>query len=76
MLLTTKTVPYFMGVWVLDLNLEFDWNRVEIGAAGFIITFVGLLLGPVVGFLGDRFISIRRIVVVGLVPFPDRFTRI
>ena len=33
----------------------------------FIFTFAGLLLGPVMGFLGDRVISIRRMVIAGLI---------
>ena len=69
LVMVASTVPVFpsMTVWALALERHFGWTRVQLSWALTLIRGVGLLLGPVVGYLGDRVISIRRMVVAGLV---------
>ena len=69
LVMLASTVPVFpsMTVWFLALEGHFGWTRVQLSWALTLIRGVGLLLGPVVGYLGDRIISIRRMVVAGLV---------
>ena len=67
MMPSTGTILSSMGLWVLPLRQEFQRSSVEIGGATFTFIMVGLLLGPVAGFLADRGLSIRRMVVAGLI---------
>ena len=52
--LSYNSVPAFTGVWVFSLSEEFGWSRAKISGAWLIFILVGLLMGPVVGFLADR----------------------
>ena len=72
-MLATETAPSTTATWLFAIRAELNWSLVELGVAGFILTSVGLLLGPVVGFLGDRVISVRRMVVAGLIVLAGAF---
>ena len=75
LVMLASTVPVFpsMTVWFLALERHFGWTRAQLSWALTLIRGVGLLLGPVVGYLGDRVVSIRRMVVAGLVILAGAF---
>ena len=62
-----------MAVWAVALERHFGWTLSQLSLALTLTGGVGLLLGPVVGYLGDRVISIRRTVVAGLVILAGAF---
>ena len=77
LVLVAATVPWSlraMPIWVVALAQDFNWivGR-ELGWALYILIIGGLLLGPVVGYLVDRVIGIRRMVIAGLVILSGAF---
>lgn len=78
LVMVAATVPWSlhaMPVWVVALAQDFSWGVVgrELTQALYILIIGGLLLGPVVGYLGDRVMGIRRTVVAGLVILAGAF---
>ena len=76
-MLVAATVPWSlraMPIWVVALAQDFNWivGR-ELEWALYILIIGGLLLGPVVGYLADRVIGIRRMVIAGLVILSGAF---
>ena len=68
------TVPLFhaMSVWAVALQREFDWTRTQLGFALTFTRVEGGLMGPVEGYLTDRF-GTRRMVFIGLVVLGGAF---
>ncbi len=73
MMLTIGTIPSAMVSWSLPLSRELGLSRAAISGGVAIFSVVALSLGPVVGFLGDRVISIRRMVIAGLIVLAGAF---
>ena len=77
LVMVAATVPWslhVMPIWAVAVAQDFNGvvGR-ELTRALYILIFGGLLLGPVVGYLGDRVIGIRRMVVAGLVILSGAF---
>ncbi len=77
LVMVAATVPWSlraMPIWVVALAQDFNWivGR-ELEWALYILIIGGLLLGPVVGYLADRVIGIRRMVIAGLVILSGAF---
>ena len=72
MIVATVPVSDSFPSLVVALEEDFNWKRFEISGALTILGVVSLLLGPVVGFLGDR-VDIRRLVVAGLIVLAGAF---
>ena len=77
LVLVAATVPWSLRatpIWVVALAQDFNWivGR-ELEWALYILIIGGLLLGPVVGYLADRVIGIRRMVIAGLVILSGAF---
>ena len=71
---TVPWSPQAMPIWVVAQAQDFNWTvGRELTWALYILIIGGLLLGPVVGYLGDRVIGIRRMVVAGLVILSGAF---
>ena len=71
LVMMAATVPWSlhaMPVWVVALLQDLNQGVVgrELTQTLYILIIGGLLLGPVVGYLGDRVMGIRRTVVAGL----------
>ena len=63
-----------LGPWSLAMKEEFNWQTFTLLAAVFAIGGgVSLFLGPVVGYLCDRVIPIRRMVIAGLIVLAGGF---
>ena len=77
-LMVAATVPWSlrtMPIWALAMAYEFYRAVVgrELTWALNILIIGGLLLGPVVGYLADRVIGIRKMVVAGLIILSGAF---
>lgn len=59
---------YSVGVMIGPLEQEFGWSRAEISSGPFIISFIALLVAPLVGIGIDRF-GPRRIALFGVLFF-------
>ena len=76
--MVAATVPWSlrtMPIWALAMAYE-SYRAVvgrELTWALYILIIGGLLLGPVVGYLADRVIGIRKIVVAGLIILSGAF---
>lgn len=57
---------YSLGVMIEPLEQEFGWSRTEISIGPMIISFMGLIVAPIVGGGIDRF-GPRRIAIIGVV---------
>ena len=78
LVMLVATVPWSlhaMPVWVVALLQDLNQGVVgrELTQALYILIIGGLLLGPVVGYLGDRVMDIRRTVVAGLIILSGAF---
>ena len=78
LVMAAATVPWSlhaMPIWVVALLQDLNQGVVgrELTKALYILIIGGLLLGPVVGYLGDRVMGIRRTVVAGLVILAGAF---
>jgi predicted MFS family arabinose efflux permease len=58
---------YSSGVFMQSITGEFGWTRAQYSAVFVILTLQGLVTGPLVGRLIDRF-GPRRVVLAGIVP--------
>ena len=61
------TAPIFggVGIWLKALELHFGWSRTQLAGAFSLAQLQGSVVGPLVGFLVDRF-GARRVVLSGL----------
>ncbi|MQG26737.1 MAG: MFS transporter, partial [SAR202 cluster bacterium] len=61
------TVPLFhaMSVWAVAIEAHFGWTRLQIGAALAFTRIEGGIMGPVEGYLTDKY-GTRRVVLIGL----------
>ena len=72
MVLTSVPVFHAMTVWAVALEAHFNWSRTQLGLAMTFTRVEGGLMGPVEGYLVDRF-GARRMVMVGLVVLAGGF---
>ncbi|MEC9309872.1 MAG: MFS transporter [Chloroflexota bacterium] len=65
--MTIATVPLYhaMTVWSVALESHFGWSRTQLGFALTLTRIEGGIMGPVEGYLTDKF-GTRRMVLVGL----------
>ena len=67
LVMATVSMPsYNLDLWVSALEEEFDWSRISLSLAFTVSLVVSVLAAPIVGYLIDRHISIRRMVIAGL----------
>ena len=59
---------YSNSVFMLELTAEFGWTRTQFSSAFLLQMLVTLTIGPLVGWLTDRY-GPRRIALCGLVPY-------
>ena len=66
-IMTIATVPLYhaMTVWSVALESHFGWSRTQLGFALTLTRIEGGIMGPVEGYLTDKF-GTRRMVLVGL----------
>ena len=67
-ILLASVHAYSLGVMIGPLEQEFGWSRAEITTGPFIISFIALLSGPLVGVAIDR-VGPRRIALFGVFVF-------
>ena len=72
MVLTSVPVFHAMTVWAVAMEAQFGWNRTQLGLALTFTRVEGGLMGPVEGYLVDRF-GARRMVTIGLVVMAGGF---
>lgn len=67
LVMVVATVPLFhaMSVWAVAIEAQFGWTRLQIGAALAFTRIEGGFMGPIEGYLTDRF-GTRRMVLIGL----------
>lgn len=63
-----SSFSYSYGVFMIEMTREFGWTRTEFSSTYLLQSLVGLIAGPVVGRLTDRFGS-RRVALFGIAPF-------
>ncbi len=63
----TSTTPMFhaMGLWFVALESTFGWTRTQLSLAFAFTRVEGGILGPIEGYLVDRF-GTRRLVLIGM----------
>ena len=61
------TSPLFhaMGIWAVALERSFGWSRFQLSLALSFTRIEGGLLGPIEGYLVDKY-GVRRMVFIGL----------
>ncbi len=59
---------YSNSVFMLEMTEEFGWTRTQFSSAFLLQMLVSLTIGPLVGWLTDRF-GPRRIALCGIVPY-------
>ena len=67
MVVTTGLIGFAFSSWGLAMKDDFDVGVGDAAAAIAALSLLGWVLGPVAGYLGDRVISIRKLVISGLV---------
>ncbi len=71
MVVTTGLIGFAFSSWGLAMKDDFDVGvgaaAAAVAAAIAVFSLLGWVLGPVAGYLGDRVISIRKLVISGLV---------
>jgi sugar phosphate permease len=67
LVMVVATVPLFhaMSVWAVAVESQFGWSRLQLGAALAFTRVEGGIMGPVEGYLTDKF-GTRRMVLIGL----------
>ena len=65
MLLATVPLFHAMGIWAVAMERAFGWNRTKLSLALSFTRIEGGILGPVEGYLVDRF-GTRLMVLIGL----------
>ena len=63
---------YSSGVFMQTITGEFGWNRTQYSAVFVITMLQGLITGPLVGRLIDRY-GPRRVILAGMIPFAASF---
>lgn len=65
MLVATTPLFHAMGIWAVAMERAFGWNRTQLSLALSFTRVEGGILGPVEGYLVDKF-GTRRMVLVGM----------
>ena len=65
MVISTTPMFHAMGLWFVALEHHFKWNRTQLSLAFAFTRIEGGILGPVEGYLVDRF-GTRRLVFIGM----------
>jgi sugar phosphate permease len=67
LVMVVATVPLFhaMSVWAVAVESQFGWSRLQLGAALAFTRVEGGIMGPVEGYLTDKF-GTRRMVLIGM----------
>ncbi len=67
MAVSTGSISHAVPVWIAVLKEDFGWRISYVAPAIPILAVGGILLGPAVGYLGDRVIGIPKMVAAGLI---------
>lgn len=65
MLVATTPLFHAMGIWAVAMERAFGWNRTQLSLALSFTRIEGGILGPIEGYLIDKF-GTRRMVFIGL----------
>ena len=65
MVISTTPMFHAMGLWFVALEHHFKWNRTQLSLAFALTRIEGGILGPIEGYLVDRF-GARRLVFIGM----------
>ena len=65
MLVATTPLFHAMGIWAVAMERAFGWNRTQLSLALSFTRVEGGILGPIEGYLIDRF-GTRRMVLIGM----------
>ena len=66
MLIATTPLFHAMGIWAVAMERAFGWNRTQLSLALSFTRVEGGILGPVEGYLVDRF-GTKRMVLIGMI---------
>ena len=66
MLLATTPLFHAMGIWAVAMEKAFGWNRTQLSLALSFTRVEGGILGPIEGYLIDRF-GTRRMILIGMI---------
>lgn len=66
MLVATTPLFHAMGIWAVAMERAFGWNRTQLSLALSFTRVEGGILGPVEGYLVDRF-GTKRMVLIGMI---------
>lgn len=65
MVISTTPMFHAMGLWFVALEHHFKWSRTQLSLAFAFTRIEGGILGPIEGYLVDRF-GTRRLVLIGM----------
>ena len=65
MVISTTPMFHAMGLWFVALESAFGWTRTQLSLAFAFTRIEGGILGPIEGYLTDRF-GTRRLVMIGM----------
>ena len=65
MLVATTPLFHAMGIWAVAMERAFGWNRTQLSLALSFTRIEGGILGPLEGYLIDKY-GTRRMVLVGM----------
>ena len=65
MVISTTPMFHAMGLWFVALENTFGWSRTQLSLAFAFTRIEGGILGPIEGYLTDRF-GTRRLVMIGM----------
>ena len=65
MVISTTPMFHAMGLWFVALESTFGWTRTQLSLAFAFTRIEGGILGPIEGYLTDRF-GTRRLVMIGM----------
>ena len=65
MLVATTPLFHAMGIWAVAMENAFGWNRTKLSLALTFTRVEGGILGPLEGYLIDKF-GTRRMVLIGM----------
>ena len=65
MLVATTPLFHAMGIWAVAMERAFGWNRTQLSLALSFTRVEGGILGPIEGYLIDKF-GTRRMVLIGM----------
>ena len=66
MLVATTPLFHAMGIWAVAMERAFGWNRTQLSLALSFTRVEGGILGPIEGYLVDRF-GTKRMVLIGMI---------